>query len=232
MSEFYCQNIQNDTIVLDEEESNHCFRVLRKKIGDVIKVIDGKGFEYEAKILDQDKKQAICTILQKKVTQIYHPNHHIVIAPTKSGDRIEWFVEKAVEIGIGGIHFIETKRTERSKINMDRIKKIVISAMKQSKNNYLPILSGMVKFKEILSFNFKGNKLIAHLNEQSININTIYPLLSQSVLMIGPEGDFTNEEVFLAKNAGFSEVSLGESVLRTETAGVFGLTVMNLMTSK
>ncbi|HMP29828.1 MAG TPA: RsmE family RNA methyltransferase, partial [Saprospiraceae bacterium] len=187
-----------------------------------------RGNWYTSKINSIEKDLLICTILQTQKKIVYHPNHHIAIAPTKNADRIEWFVEKAVEIGVGGIHFIQSKRTERTNLNMNRMQKIVISAMKQSKNIHQPIIEAPKRLDEILRLHVVGDKFIAHLNDTSTQLVQIPKISANSILLIGPEGDFTSEEVDLCKSAGYKELSLGDAVLRTETAGIFGLITMNL----
>lgn len=229
MAVFYSQNMQNDMIVFDEEESRHIIKVLRMRIGDEIEVINGKGYLNRATIDSIDKKEVSAKIISESKLPLYHSNHHIGIAPTKNSDRIEWFIEKAVEIGVGGIHLIQTKRTERTRINAERCIKIIISAMKQSKNIYQPEFTSNIRFEEIIKKLFEGSKFIAHVN----NINPItlsdFTLVHQnSILLIGPEGDFTAEEVKEATKLGFQEVSLGHSILRTETAGLKGLITLNL----
>lgn len=227
MSLFYTQIIKNDILILSEEESRHCIKVLRKKEGDQIDIIDGQGNLYKTKIIYYNKDLVECKILTKELVKKYHPGHHIAISPTKNADRIEWFVEKAVEIGIGGLHFIETSRTERSKLNIDRIKKIIVSAMKQSKNIYQPSVRQLVKLNDFLTTSVIGSKYIAHLNDKSEYLAQIPQIPHSSILLIGPEGDFSIEEVQQCKDVGYKEVALGQSVLRTETAGIFGLITMN-----
>ena len=227
MAVFYSLNIQNDKIVLDEEESRHIMKVLRKRQGDVIEVINGSGEFYIATIETIDKKEVVAKILKKQKSDLNHGNHHIGIAPTKNLDRIEWFIEKAVEIGVGGIHLIQTKRTERHRINKDRCEKIIISAMKQSKNIYQPEFTAEIKLEDILNKPIRGDKFIAHVNNNTPEITELRRDFENSILLIGPEGDFTEEEVTLALKKGYKEVGLGKSILRTETAGLKGLILLN-----
>jgi 16S rRNA (uracil1498-N3)-methyltransferase len=232
MTIFYSQHILKDTIELDEEESRHCNKVLRKKEGDFIDVIDGKGYIYKSKIITTSKNHVTCAIVRQELYPKFHADQQIAIAPTKNADRIEWFVEKAVEIGIGTIHFIETARTERIRLNIDRLNKIVISAMKQSKNIYQPTIVPLTQLDDFLLKPVSGNKFIAHLNEESVYLPTIGQIAQNSLLLIGPEGDFTPEEVDKCIKVGYKEVSLGQSVLRTETAGIFGLVTLNIISKK
>jgi len=227
MAVFYSLNIQNDKIVLDEDESKHILKVLRKREGDLIEVINGSGELYTSRIESTDKREVVAKILKMEKSIIHYGNHHIGIAPTKNLDRIEWFIEKAVELGVGGIHMMQTKRTERNKINNDRCLKIIISAMKQSKNFYQPEFTTGIKFDDILKKQIQGDKFIAHLNKNTLDLAKVGREVDNSILLIGPEGDFSEEEVNLAVNSGYKEVSLGTSVLRTETAGLKGLIVLN-----
>ena len=229
MALFYAQNIQNGIIELDDDESRHLVKVLRKGPGDLIEVINGDGTIYKTIIERVDRKSVIARIQKSQLMEKNHKSHHIAIAPTKNADRLEWFIEKAVEIGIGGIHIIQTKRTERSKVNTERIRKIIISAMKQSRNIYFPEFSAETSLEEITRKQVKGEKYIAHLNNNSRYLKDLGTVPESSLLLIGPEGDFTMEEVELALAAGFKEVSLGTSILRTETAGVTGLVMLNCL---
>lgn len=226
---FYCPNIEK-TKCLTEEESRHAIKVLRLNIGDEIEILDGKGRSFIGKIQDgNSNKTAI-----KLISSIEHkPSFYeleIVIAPTKNIDRIEWFIEKAIEIGIQKITLIQTKRTERKKVRLDRLHKISISAMKQSKTYFLPEISKLISFDDFVKTSFEGQRFIAHCIED--DKKHLKDALKKSInyqIMIGPEGDFTLEEIQLALDNGFTPVTFGKNRLRTETAAIFSCSVVNLI---
>lgn len=214
----------NDKIgTLTSEESWHCAKVLRKTAGDSIRLIDGTGNFYEAVLeLVSDKK---CTaniisgpVLQKKRNYYLH----LAIAPTKQIDRIEWMIEKAVEIGIDEISFINCHNSERTVIKTERINKIVESAVKQSLQAYLPKVNELISFKDLIASSNADQKLIAHCFESDKeNIKQIDFKNKTTLILIGPEGDFSKEEVELALKNKYKAVSFGENRLRTETAGLY-----------
>lgn len=215
--------IQNNAAILNEDESLHCVKVLRHKVGDTIRVIDGKGTIAIGKIEAAHAKQCAVSLSEKEtVKPSRNYTLHVAIAPTKNIERIEWFVEKAVEIGIDEISFIKCKNSERTVIKDDRLKKVAEAAVKQSQQAYIPKLNSLMEFKEFIKTNTSDIKLIAHCekdNKQSLK-NHISTQKSFSML-IGPEGDFSKDEITLALTSGYLPVSLGESRLRTETAGLF-----------
>lgn len=239
MQLFFIDDLSNTEIVLSEEESKHCIRVLRKKIGDEIILIDGKGTEAIATIVDDNPKKCKLHIKlrnEKRETRNY--NLHIAIAPTKNFGRMDWFIEKAVELGINEITFIESENSERTKINLERCQKIAIAAIKQSKQFYLPKLNEVIKltkFIELTKLTTKEElRLIAFCEEKS---NLLTQQITQShnqnfSILIGPEGDFTSKEIELAKSAGFKTVSFGSTILRTETAGVFVCAALKTLLEK
>jgi 16S rRNA (uracil1498-N3)-methyltransferase len=234
---FYSTQHSDTNIVLENDEANHCRNVLRLRVGDLVNVINGKGTKFTAKIISSDKKGVFLEIIEKTVEkQVSLHQLHIAIAPTKNIDRIEWFVEKAVEIGIQEISFLQTKRTERKQINIERIEKIAISAMKQSLKVFLP------KIHELISYDLflknvnqipHTNKFIAHLIEDQerkmLKKELVSSQKNESIILIGPEGDFTSEEVNLAIIKGFIPISLGEAKLRTETAGLVACHTFSLL---
>lgn len=238
MHVFYQPDLSSDEILLNEEESKHCVRVLRMKKGDEVHLADGKGMHAVALILDDHPKKCMLGIQVRNQTS---PNRnyqlHIMIAPTKNSDRIEWFIEKAVEAGIDEISFIETENSERSKVNLERCEKIAISAMKQSKQWWLPEINGVTRFNELMRMNMiaGGTKLIAWCEtDQSAGIrHHIPPSASQPItILIGPEGDFTKDEAEQARQAGFAAVSLGSSILRTETAALYACMAVKVLLSE
>lgn len=223
---FYSTRISGDKLYLEDQEAAHCSLVLRKRIGDIIQVIDGRGKLYKCGIDVIGKREVECTILnvdeKEKCT-----NLSLAIAPTKNRDRLEWLIEKVVEIGVEEVFFINTERTERSKINMERIQKKAIGAMKQSLRFYLPSFTE-IAFKDLIHKEFK-NAFIAHCIDgyQMDNLKDLVNSESRLVL-IGPEGDFTPEEVESAIAKGFKSLGLGKSRLRTETAAIAAAVLCNI----
>lgn len=228
MSIFYSNQLNNGLFTLEADEARHCIKVLRKKEGDEIGIIDGSGTYFTATILAFTKNEVAAKVIKEVILPKFHLDHAIAIAPTKNADRIEWFVEKSVELGIGHIYLFKSKRAEFTNVKMERLHKIVISAMKQSKNIYSPSLHGIITMNEVLKLNY-NNKFIAYCEEKpALHLKSHAPFDDGNLLLIGPEGDFTSEEVAKAIKEGFKPVSLGEARLRTETAALFGLSVMNL----
>jgi 16S rRNA (uracil1498-N3)-methyltransferase len=226
---FYSPEIEKNKC-LDSVDSLHAVKVLRKKQGDIIQVTDGIGGWYRCSIADPNPKVCKLNILDvKKDYKAPKRRIFVGICPTKNADRIEYFIEKSVEIGISGIFFLKTQHTYPKKINIERFKKIAISGMKQSLKAYLPELREMMIFgtfmKESGSF---SQKLIAHLDEQAVDITKIQ-LDSDLLILIGPEGDFSKEELILAQEHNFKTITLGENRLRTETAGVVAVSILNLL---
>ncbi len=212
-----------DTILLSAEESKHCIRVLRHKNGDVIHVIDGKGNFYETEITDANPQKCSVKILHKKQISSPKKHHlHIAISPTKNADRIEWMLEKCTELGVDEFSFIICKRTEKTGVKIDRLKKIAESAVKQSIQAILPLINEAQTFKDfIIKHANTSSKYIAHcLEEDKIELKNILQN-SDSLILIGPEGDFTEDEIKLALGNKFQPLSLGSSRLRTETAGLY-----------
>ena len=219
----FIATVEQKLATLTSEESWHCAKVLRKKTGDKIQLIDGIGNFYEGVLeIVSDKK---CTanltsgsILQEKRNYYLH----LAIAPTKQIDRIEWMIEKAVEIGIDEISFISCKNSERTVIKIDRIIKIVESAVKQSLQAYLPKINDLTLFKEIINSKEADQKLIAHCyNEEKNDLKQMEFKNKSTLVLIGPEGDFSIDEVDIALKNNFKAVSFGSNRLRTETAGLY-----------
>lgn len=207
---------------LSEEESKHAVRVLRLNVGDEVTLIDGKGGLYKAEINDAHPKRTILQI--NSVTQEYQKrNHflHIAIAPTKNLDRIEWFLEKATEIGIDEISLVICQRSERKEAKVERLDKIITSAIKQSIKAYHPKLNAPVAFNQFVQQGFEGDKYIAHCADgEKADIRQSFKQNGRYLIMIGPEGDFTPAEIEMATKNGYRALTLGESRLRTETAAL------------
>ena len=220
----------NHTIAeLTAEESWHCTKVLRFNAGDEIGLIDGKGNFYEGQLSVVNEKKCVANITFGPRTQNKHPYYlHLAIAPTKNIDRMEWMVEKAVEIGVDEITFVRCKNSERTVIKEDRLIKIAESAVKQSLQAFIPKINPLVNVTDILKIK-SDLKFIAHCEEETKKHLKSFDLKNKSSLvLIGPEGDFSTEEITLAKTADFSEISLGENRLRTETAGIYVCNVFAL----
>ena len=220
---------------LPEAEAHHCLKVLRMHTGDALRLTDGKGFFYQAEIAEtdyrgiagqarNDKTVNCCKVnLLETIPQppLWKGRIEIALAPTKNTDRIEWFAEKATEIGIDKISFLRCRFSERKEMSTERILKIMISAMKQSEKARLPEFQAMTGFKEFIRQDFDGQKFIAHCYpDEKIPLAQACRNSENALILIGPEGDFSEEEVELAKERGFIPVSLGESRLRTETAAL------------
>ena len=224
MQLFYTPDINpsHPNYILSEEESKHGIRVLRLEAGDEVQLIDGKGGLYHASILDAHPKRTVLQI--NSVEQAFNKrNHylHIAIAPTKNIERIEWFLEKATEIGIDEITPIICQRSERKDVKIERLDKIITAAMKQSLKAYHPVLNEVVSYNQLPAKPFDGQKFIAHC-EKSEKANLRDALVPQGnyLILIGPEGDFTANEIDEALQNGFKAITLGESRLRTETAAL------------
>ena len=201
------------------------------KTGDSIFLTDGIGNMYEASIVDTTTKQ--CTVKTIHTTHEYQkwPFHlHIGIAPTKNTDRFEWFLEKSTEIGIDVITPLLCSHSERTHLKIDRLQKVIIAAMKQSLKAYLPELNVPVEFKQFILRPFEGEKFIAYCSQDDpAELKNVYRKDAKALILIGPEGDFSPEEVDLAKKQGYIPISLGKSRLRTETAGIVACTLINFL---
>ena len=221
---FYTPDIDStcQQYFLTEEESKHCTRVLRLEKGAELQLIDGKGGLYTASILDAHPKRTLLQIIS--VTHNFNKrNHylHIAIAPTKNIERIEWFLEKATEIGIDEISFIICKRSERKDVKTERLNKVVTSAVKQSLKAYHPLLNEPIILTKLFTHPFDGQKFIAHCEKTGkTSIADELKTGGRYLILIGPEGDFTTDEIDEALQYGFKAITLGESRLRTETAAL------------
>lgn len=229
MHVFYTPDIQTHP-ELPEEEAQHCIRVLRLNSGDEITLTDGKGNFYRAEITAATNKRCLVKVIETiPQAPLWQGHLHIAMAPTKNMDRNEWFAEKATEVGIDELTFLNCRFSERKVIKTERIEKILISAIKQSLKARLPKLNGMVDFDKFIAQDFSGQKFIAHCYEGE------KPLLKQilkpgedALVLIGPEGDFSEEEVKRAIEKGFQPISLGKSRLRTETAALIASVLINV----
>lgn len=221
MQLFYATQIEDDLITLSEQESSHCTKVMRMNRGDEMHITDGKGHFYKGIIqLAHDKKTTIEVTETTQVPALPY-QLHLYVALTKHADRLEWMLEKCVELGLTSFTPLITQRTERKTIRVDRLESIALSAMKQSLKAWLPIIHEPLKFTQVVKSISSGIKLIAHCanDEQKTALNHI-KTEDATHIFIGPEGDFTLDEVTLAIQQGFTPISLGPSRLRTETAGL------------
>ncbi len=223
MQIFYAPGINGDSWSLDEKESKHCIRVLRMRRDTPVRLIDGKGNMYEGVIAVADPKK--CTISVKTIITDFEKrnyNLHIAISPLKNPERLEWFIEKSVEIGIDMITPLICKNTEKQTIKSERINNIIISAMKQSLKAKHTILNEPVSFSEFIAMEYQSQKMIAHCTPgtEKNSIAEVYRKRKDALILIGPEGDFSEEEIRSALSSGFIPVHLGSSRLRTETAGI------------
>jgi len=214
---------------LTPEESHHAVRVLRLRAGDAIELTDGKGTLCNAALSQPDERKSAFTLSETRRIPPSPYSIHLAIAPTKNIDRMEWLVEKATEIGLAKITFLRCKTSERPSVPLERLQKLAVSAMKQSKQAWLPEVSDMVPFKDFLTTVTEEQRFIAYVDDT--NPDQLFAVAKPGgnyMLLIGPEGDFTAEELAQAIAAGFRKVSLGPHRLRTETAGLHGVSALNL----
>jgi len=233
MQQFYLSSLtKNDKeIHFDKNESKHIYRVLRKKVGDSILVTNGIGDRFLATLSHLDDK--VCKAIINQCMEISPDSYqlHVFIAPTKSNDRMDWFVEKATEIGVHSITPIICKRSDRKVVKQERLQKIAVAAMKQSLGAYLPVIHPVCDFSTSLN-KIKGTACIAHCQDTNKLVIDKLSIKDKSIsIFIGPEGDFTPEEIKAAANANVTAVSLGEKRLRTETAGIIACHSISLLYS-
>lgn len=228
---FYTPDLSGNSYSLDETESKHCVRVLRLEKGDKITLVDGRGGFFTAEIADPNPKRCGVKVIQSELNfGLRNFKIQVAIAPTKNIERMEWFLEKATEIGIDRITPLLCRYSERKEIKNERLEKVMVSAMKQSLKAYLPRLDELTKFTDFIRQPFEGQKFIAHCEEQDREmLKDVVESSRNYLILIGPEGDFSTEEIDLAIRSGFRPVSLGDSRLRTETAGVVACHIFNLL---
>lgn len=220
---------------LPQEEATHALRVLRLKAGDSIRLMDGVGNFYSAEVTMATNKRCLYEIKETCPQQpAWHGKVHLAIAPTKMMERIEWMAEKATEIGFDELSFLNCKFSERKTLRCDRIDKIVVSAVKQSHKAWKPVVNEMVSFKDFIAVPRSGRKFICHCYEE-VEKTDLFAELQKDyedegdvTILVGPEGDFSIDEVKLALANGYESVSLGTSRLRTETAGLMAVAMSNL----
>ena len=222
MHVFYTPDIASDIYSLNEEESKHCSKVLRLNLGDTIHLIDGRGGLYEAEITGIGKKNVQLKVTKQQQEYGKRNHHlHIAIAPTKNMDRLEWFLEKATEIGIDVITPIICDRSERKIVKEERLEKVITSAVKQSLTAYHPKLNPTISFADFMKQSNDAQKLMAHcMDGEKLYVNQLVQKHQSYLILIGPEGDFTPAELNIALQNGYKAVTLGNTRLRTETAAL------------
>ncbi len=218
-----------NNIWLDEDTSKHMVQVLRMQNGEELNLTDGKGNLFTCEITDNNRKK--CTIVIKQTTNYKPPTTNITIAISllKNTNRFEWFLEKATEIGVTQIIPLVCERTEKTAFKFDRMKSILVSAMLQSQQCWLPLMAEPVKYKNFIVAETAAQKLIAHCKDENNKVPLTSKLISSStskLILIGPEGDFTKQEIEMALQNNFTPVALGETRLRSETAGIVAATLL------
>lgn len=233
MHVFYTPDIAV-TCEMPEEEAAHCLRVLRLGVGDEVMLTDGKGCFYKAVISAATGKRCQVKVTEKiEQEPLWNGHLHLAMAPTKNMDRIEWLAEKATEIGFDELSFLNCRYSERKVIKTERVEKIVVSAVKQSLKARKPVVNEMMDFARFVKQDFAGQRFIAHCNEgEKPLLKEILVPGEDALVLIGPEGDFSPEEVKLAESLGFRSISLGKSRLRTETAALVSVHIMNLFNQR
>ena len=223
---------------LPDEEAVHAVRVLRMTAGDEMMLMDGEGTFYRAQVTLTSQKHCLYEIVESLPQERqWQGRVHLAIAPTKLMGRIEWMTEKAVEVGIDELSFLDCQFSERRSLKLPRIEKIVVSAVKQSRKAYMPQLNDLENFKTFVKRHSTGRRYIAHCYDEVARVNLFDELRKGSadedaLVLIGPEGDFSIDEVRMAVEAGFVSVDLGKSRLRTETAGLSAVMMMQLAKQK
>lgn len=228
---FYLPSLQQDnkSILLDEDTSKHVVQVLRMQIGEKIKLTDGKGNIFTCAITDNHRKKCLVKPVTMEQAEASEKKITIAISPVKNNTRFEWFLEKATEIGVSSIVPLLCERTEKLHLKPERLQQIIISAMLQSQQAWMPELTEPEKISNFIKKSSEGDKLIAHCDDQDKQLLSTCQLTNASTILIGPEGDFTVKEIEEALVAGFTPVSLGNTRLRTETAGMVAATLLNML---
>lgn len=229
---FYCTEIQGNTICLTGDDARHCAKVLRKRPGDSILLTDGCGTLAQATLTHVSPTDCVAEVAERELVPPRGISLHLAVAPTKNADRMEWLVEKAVELGVERISFIICDHSERRKIDLDRMRRIAIAALKQSQTAWLPALQ-VIAFSDFVHQNdLPARRYVAWCDDQNTAQLVDETWHDEEVLLlIGPEGDFSTEEINLCKSLNYKEIKLGSRRLRTETAalyGCFAIAAMNI----
>ena len=230
MLSFFQPELLNGVDFLSKEDSNHCIRVLRQTVGDRIEILNGKGAKVIAEILDVNPSKVKFHIVNKEIIPEKSYSIHLAIAATKNHERLEWCLEKCTEIGVDRISIINCKHSERIKVREMRLSKKIISALKQSHNPFLPELKLVLPFNQFITSVTEDERFICHVDK--LQFENLYNLATPNksyCVVIGPEGDFTREELRLSEEREFQKVTLTTNTLRTETAGVYAVSILNLL---
>lgn len=223
--------LEAQDLILSEEQSKHIVQVLRMKTGEQLLLTEGKGAKAHATIVDDNRKRCVVKIISVKKEEESKPKISVAISLIKNASRFEWFLEKATEIGVNEIIPLLCERTEKEKFRLDRMQNILVSAILQSQQCWLPVLHEPITFEKLVKQKRQDQKFIAHClpgqsKQQLSSFTNPSSLISPSVILIGPEGDFTEKEIQLALDEKFIPVALGNTRLRTETAGVVAATLL------
>jgi 16S rRNA (uracil1498-N3)-methyltransferase len=231
MDLFFSPEVQPGDFTFNPEESKHIIRVLRRKRGDELSLTDGKGNLLIGQITDDHPNKCLVTIKDSKLMPKQRSYHlHLAVAPTKNMGRFEWFLEKATEIGIDEITPIACKHSERIHINTERLNKVMVAALKQSQQFWLPKLNPLQSIEDLIQLKVTGQKFIAYVDmDNKTSLKSAYIPGQDSIVLIGPEGDFSEQEVKAAISTGYLQISLGENRLRTETAALVACHTINLL---
>jgi len=230
MNLFYTPDITENKYCLDSNESRHCIKVLRLKKGDSIHLTDGKGKLFECILINDEGRNCeveVMNIIENNKDK--KPYIHIAVAPTKNMDRMEWFIEKAVETGIDEVSFLICEHSERRKINIERLQNIAIAAIKQSHRTFLPLINDVVLFNQIINSKPDSSKFIAHFDKNNLQLKSTIQQGNDTIILIGPEGDFSKNEIEYAIQCNFVPINLGNHRLRTETAALLACHTFNLI---
>jgi len=235
MSLFYTTEVSDNTCVLGEDEAKHALRVLRLSVGDTLQLTDGKGNRYEGVLASSDIKDCAVENVRKIPGESMRPYKlHIAIAPTKKISRFEWFLEKAGEVGVDEITPIACEHSERRKLQPERLNRILLGAMKQSNQIILPVLNPIISFDDFIASttSISKNKFIASFGIGNMELSEACTTNQDALVLIGPEGDFTETEIEKAITQGFKCINLGQTRLRTETAGVVVAHTLSLINNQ
>ena len=223
---FFCKDLSGDSALLEEDEFQHCIKVLRHKVGDTINLSDGAGTKALAILTDIKKRAATLSINNKQLSSPKPGKIHLYVAPPKNRTRWEWLLEKSVELGVDQITALNTSRTERSKINTDRTNKIIRSAALQSLRNFHPSYEGQLPFAKLVDLSSSSDKYLAHYAEHHPQLSELSASASSVDILIGPEGDFTPKEIRFCIDSGYKGVNISGNRLRTETAAITVISIL------
>lgn len=226
---FYCPDLEPGLVDLPEEEAHHATQVMRLGVGQRIGLLNGRGTRAEAELVDVSRKRCVAMVLESREMPRERTGAiHLAVAPTKQMDRLEWLVEKAVELGVDRISPLMTTRTERARIRLDRLERVAIAAMKQSMRAWLPLIDNPIELKDLLAEPAPQQRFFGWCSGEQPELMNVYEPGIAALMLIGPEGDFSPAEAEQLMSAGFAAVSLGGARLRTETAALAAITWMSL----